>query len=103
MDALKSADATSMIPLKDLYNLQEGQEFIKSGSINPTYTDEEFKYIKSHFGDIPKLRKIMESGKTRTLKGTNYWSDIRVVDELDVVTGKPTGDFGFVVTRKKTE
>lgn len=82
------------IPLKELYNLEDGQVFIRQQSVTPRY-----KTIKEDYAASidPAEHKRLQ---VEQLIGTGIWDSVDIVDELHTRTGEPTGNYGFVVTRK---
>lgn len=71
-------------------------------SIKPTFHDvrEQMDADQIILREGEHNPKIQEAQK-RTLLGAGVWSDVRVVEELDITAGEPTGSYGFKVTRKE--
>ena len=97
------ADAISenpkQIPLKDLYSLQEDQVFIIQSNIKPS-RGKTLDELGSKFLDSQAGKNLDQQLKQETLQKTGKWEDIKVVDELNTITGEPTGNYGFIATRK---
>ncbi|KKQ40742.1 MAG: hypothetical protein US60_C0054G0001 [Microgenomates group bacterium GW2011_GWC1_37_8] len=108
VDSPEPENTTSAVPLRELYNLEENQEFIAMfmpspqprGDINeqaydiPEGTVLETRQVTPE--DLPDLY----AEQIQQLKGAGYYESVKVVPELNRINGELTGRYGFVVTRK---
>lgn len=94
-----SCGESKIIPLEKLYSLAEGQQFIQASSI-PYQEGKGYFVYSEKFGRNVNLVDPLDI-KKHVLLSTGKWSDVEIVDELNVLTGEPTGHKGFVVTKKE--
>lgn len=100
-----TGESRHTIPLKELYHLEKNQEFFGQKGVYPSenYPIPPAKQTWRPLKGSPPYATQRAEAQKLTLEESGYFEKVEFVKELNVVTGEPTGGYGFIVTKKPQE